>query len=63
VSEELVLLKEYIESLRFDPNTMTLEDLTILSDTLNEAGEFGLAGLVEGLEYPYELLEYIGEEE
>lgn len=61
--EELVLLKEYISGLGLNQNKMTDEDLIVLKNELKDAGEFGLARLVEGLSGPEELLEYVGEEE
>ncbi len=46
-----------------DKKVLTNEDLVNLANTLNDAGEFGLARFVEGLNGPEELLEYVGEEE
>jgi hypothetical protein len=63
VSEELVLLKEYIEALNMEPTKMTEQDLVTLSNALYDASEFGLARLVGGLKDPQELLDYVGEEE
>ena len=62
VSEELIVLKEYIESLGFDPTNMSMDDLINLKNELKNAGEFGLARLVSTLNNPGELLEYVGEE-
>ena len=62
MSEELVLLREYIQALNLEPNRMTLQDLVSLSNELYDAGEFGLARLVGGLREPSELWEYVGEE-
>lgn len=63
MSEELILLKEYIESLGFDPKQMDQDDLNILKYELKQAGEFGLADLVKSLKSPEELLDYVGDEE
>lgn len=63
MSEELVLLKEYMWGMGIDKKVLTNEDLVNLANTLNDAGEFGLARFVEGLNGPEELLEYVGEEE
>ena len=63
MSEELIVLKEYIESLGLNQKALTNEDLVVLKNELKDAGEFGLARLVEGLSGPEELLEYVGEEE
>jgi hypothetical protein len=62
VSEELVLLKEYIQALNLEPSKMTSQDLVVLSNELYDAGEFGLARLVGGLKEPSELMDYVGEE-
>lgn len=63
MSEELTVLKEYIDSLGFNPKTMTKEDLVTLSNELFQADEEGLARLVGGLKSVEELLDYVGEEE
>lgn len=63
MSEELTLLKEYIDSLGLDPKTMTRQDLVTLSNELFDADEEGLARLVGGLKNGEELAEYVGEEE
>lgn len=63
MSEELTVLKEYIDSLGFEPSKMTDEDLNTLRCELVEAGEYGLASLVRSLRGPGELLEYVGTEE
>ena len=63
MSEELVLLKEYIESSGIKPEEFTMDDLVSLSNELYDAGEFGLARLVGSLKDPKELIEYVGEGE
>lgn len=63
MSEELIVLKEYIDSLGFEPKTMTKEDLVTLKNELKEAGEMGLSRLIASLSGPEELLDYVGEEE
>jgi hypothetical protein len=63
VSEDLTVLKEYLEGLNLKPTKMAEEDLVLLKNELKDAGEFGLARLIEGLSGPEELLEYVGEEE
>lgn len=63
MSEELIVLKEYIESLGLNQKILTADDLLILKNELKDAGEFGLANLVAGLNGPEELLEYVGTEE
>lgn len=63
MSEELVLLKEYIQGLNLDLKALTNEDLSVLKNELKDVGEFGLARLIEGLNGPEELLEYVGEDE
>lgn len=63
MSEELILLKEYIDGLGFDIKLMTKDDLNLLKYELKEAGEFGLADLVMSLKNPQELLDYVGEQE
>ncbi len=62
MSEELVLLKEYMDSLGLSQKELDRTDLINLSNELYDAGEFGLARLVGGLR-PEELREYVGEEE
>lgn len=63
MSEELTVLKEYIDSLGFDPKKMTKQDLVTLSNELYDADEEGLARLVGGLKSPQELMDYVGDEE
>lgn len=63
MSEELTVLKEYIQGLGINPKNTTKEELTLLKEELMDAGEFGLARLVKELNGPEELLEYVGEEE
>ena len=63
MSEDLTVLKEYLEGLNLKPTKMTDEDLVLLRDELKDAGEFGLARLIDGLSGPQELLDYVGEEE
>jgi hypothetical protein len=63
VSEELTVLKEYIDSLGLDPKTMTRQDLVTLSNELFDADEEGLARLVGGLKSGQELVDYVGGEE
>ena len=63
MSEELTVLKEYIDSLGFDPKTMTKQDLVTLSNELFDADEEGLARLVGGLKNGQELVDYVGGEE
>lgn len=63
MSEELTLLKEYIESLGLTPKTMTKQDLVTLSNELFDVDEEGLARLVGSLKTGEELAEYVGEEE
>ena len=62
MSEELVLLREYIQALNLEPNRMTLQDLVALSNELYDAGEFGLARLVGGLKEPNDIWDYVEEE-
>lgn len=61
MSEELVMLQEYFESLGLDENNLTQEDLQLLKNALKDAGENGLANFVNQLTGPEELLDYIGE--
>lgn len=61
--EELTVLVEYFDSLGLNRTKLTREDLVNLKNELKEAGEFGLARLVESLEDPQDLLDYIGGEE
>jgi hypothetical protein len=63
VSEELVLLKEYMWGMGIDKKVLTNEDLVNLISVLKDVGEYGLARFVEGLSGPEELLEYVGTEE
>ncbi len=63
MSEELTVLKEYIDSLGLDPKTMTRQDLVTLSNELFDADEEGLARLVGGLKSGQELVDYVGGEE
>lgn len=63
MSEELVLLKEYMWGMGIDKKVLTNEDLVNLANALKDAGELGLARFVEDLNGPEELLEYVGEEE
>jgi len=61
VSEELVMLQEYFQSLGLDEENLTEADLKLLSNELKEAGEMALANFVNQLDGPEELLNYIGE--
>ena len=61
MSEELIVLKEYIQGLGFDPRSATARNLYDLRAALLDAGEFGLARFVYGLRVPEELMEYIGD--
>lgn len=63
MSEELIVLKEYVDSLRMAPENTTRDSLSTLKHELLDAGEFGLAHLVAQLNKPEELWDYIGEEE
>lgn len=63
MSEELVLLKEYVRALGLDAKKATVADLDNLESSLRNSGEFGLARLIADLSGPEELLEYVGEEE
>lgn len=60
MSEELVMLQEYFESLGLDENNLTQDDLQHLRNALKDAGENGLANFVGQLTDPSELLDYIG---
>lgn len=62
MNEELTLLKEYIEACGLKPREFTKEDLVNLSNDLYDAGEFGLARLMDGLKNGEELAEYVEEE-
>jgi len=63
MSEELTVLKEYIDGFGVKPEDFTKEDLVKLSNELYDAGEYGLARLVADLSGAEELLEYVGTEE
>ena len=62
MSEELVLLREYCESLGLTGRSLEGVDLQYLRNELKEAGEKGLSDWVAGLASPQELEEYLGEE-
>jgi hypothetical protein len=62
MSEELLVLKEYVESLGLNGRELTDEDMDTLRNELREAGEYGLANWVANLDSPKELLEYISED-
>lgn len=63
MSEELIVLKEYMESLGLTRDSTSHGDLQLLENDLKDAGELGLADLVHGLNSPEELWEYFGTEE
>ena len=61
MSEELILLQEYFESLGLDKENLNANDLELLEHELRDAGELGLADWVRKLNGPHELLEYLEE--
>jgi hypothetical protein len=63
VSEVLVILKEYVESLGLNKKTLTDKEILLLVNELREAEEFGLARLVSGFKKPEELWDYVELEE
>ena len=63
MSEELVLLKEYAESLGLIGKELTHDDLVDLKQELRDAGEMGLANFISALGGPKELEDYLVEEE
>ena len=60
MQEDLEVLKGYIESLGLlTKSEITIDDLKLLRDTLNESDEYGLADYVSNLTSPNELIEMI----
>ena len=62
MSEDLVLLREYADSLGLIGKELDNDDWAELRAELNNAGEHGLYGFVRALKSPKELEEYLGEE-
>jgi hypothetical protein len=63
MSEELVVLKSYVDTLGLDLKNLKNEDLLVLIQALEDGDEMGLVGWVSSLNSPSQLLDYVGEEE
>ena len=63
MSEELAVLKSYIETLGLDLNNLTMNDLRALKQELVDGDELGLASFVGSLKGPEKLLDYVGVDE